>query len=500
MTRISAIAMVVGLFATVAVLRWHEGFSNVDDYLYAAQTQAYLDALPAPGGLLDAWRANGSNAPLVPTLALPLAALGDSPHWLVLVQIVPLLLLVVAARSLLGSLGLRPRSAWLAAGGIGASAPVLGYAAMYHFGLAATALTVTALAAYARSDRLARRRAAVLFGLALGLLSLTRVVAPVYVIAIVIPVAIDVLRSRAPGRLGNLLLSAGIATAVALPWWAVCGGTAWEYLTSAGYGDSPFTRSASAAEVVRERFDWTADETGWLVIVVIVVLLVPAMIRLRRDDGARRLLACLLAVCAVGMVFLATSSNAGTAFALPLVVLAACVAASGLPLLGPRARAAAIAACAAAVALPTLALLRVMPEVSVAGQPLWSKGIPAWQQARVALACADCPIPDSDELTEDVVDVVGSRPTLIVRADALLHPNGLRRHGATIAAPTVPGVVSAADLAAHRFVITGSTPAPYLPPANPFALDRLLRRAGFRPVLLRSLAPENTIAVWARSS
>ena len=164
MVRAATLGGVAAVFGAVVILRWQEGFSNVDDYLYAAQTRAYFDALPDPGALVDAWRANGSNAPALPTLALPLAAAGSSPHWLVVVQLIPLLVLVASVRSLLGSLGVAPRAAWIGAGGIGLLAPVLGYAAMYHFGLAAAACTALAFAAYARSDRLARRRPALVRG------------------------------------------------------------------------------------------------------------------------------------------------------------------------------------------------------------------------------------------------------------------------------------------------------------------------------------------------
>src|SRR5215207_8423157 len=337
MVRTATLGGVAAVFGIVVILRWQEGFSNVDDYLYAAQTRAYFDALPDPRELVDAWRANGSNAPAVPTLALPLAAVGSSPHWLVAVQLIPLLVLVASVRTLLETLGVSTRAAWIGAGGIGLLAPVMGYAAL-------------AFAAYARSDRLARRAPALVLGLALGALALTRVMAPVYVLAVAAPIAVDVLFGLDRARLANAALALLAAAVVAAPWWAVSGETAWDYLVSAGYGESVFTHEASRLEIARERFDWTADESGWLLTGLLALLLAYSVRSVWRRVEGWRLLACLLGACAVGMAALATSSNAGTAFALPFVVLGACAAVGVLRHLAPRLQRAAMAGCAAVVA------------------------------------------------------------------------------------------------------------------------------------------------------
>jgi hypothetical protein len=494
------LTVVAVVFGVIVLLRWQEGFSNVDDYLYAAQTRAYLDALPDPRDLVDAWRANGSNAPAVPTLAVPLAAISTSPDWLVLIQLVPLLVLVASVRSLLGSLGLERRAAWIAAGAIGLLAPVLSYAAMYHFGVAAAACTVLAFAAYARSDGLARPRPALVVGLALGALALTRVMAPVYVVAVTVPIAVDVLSRRDLPRLTNAGLAVLVAVVIALPWWAVSGGTAWDYLVSAGYGDTVFTHDASRLEIARERLDWTADESGWLLSVLLLLLLVRAAWSFRRGVEGWRLFGALLGACSLGMAILATSSNAGTAFALPFVVLGACAAVPALRQLRTPVRSAAIAVCAVAVAIPALALVEIVPEASLAGQPLWRQGIPGWEQARAALACDDCDIPDSDALNHDVLRVIGDGPTLIVRDDALLNPNGLRDLGpAQISAPSTPGTVSESDLATARFVIAGQTPASYLPPVDTEHLRRTLRAGGFRPEMRRRFGPYNAVVIWGRT-
>ena len=497
MARVAAIGFVCVLFAVVVLLRWEEGFSNVDDYLYAEQTRAYYEALPDPGSLYHAWRSHGSSTPALPTLAVPLVAIDSSPHWLVLVQIVPLLVLVLSVRSLLGSLGLPPRAAWICAGGVGALAPVMAYAAMYHFGLAAAAAAALAFAAYARSDRLARWRPAVVLGLGLGILALTRVVSPVYLAAVMAPIAVDVLWRIDRIRLRNAGLALSVGIVVGGPWWFYTGDLAWDYLVSAGYEESVFTVAASRPEIARERLDWTMDESGWLVSVVLAGLLVHSAVRVWRRLEAWRVTACLLGACAIGMGLLATSSNKGTAFALPFVVLGACAGLGGMRDLRPPVRKAAIAACAVAVAIPALALVRVVPGVTVADQPLWHEGIPAWEQGETALRCDGCDLPDTDALNRDVARVIGRDPTLMMRIDAVLNPNGLRYRRARIFPPATPGVVTRRELAGRRFVIAGDTPAPYAaPPLDRARFEATLRDAGYRPVLQRRLAPANTVEVW----
>jgi hypothetical protein len=96
--------------------------------------------------------------------------------------------------------------------------------------------------------------------------------------------------------------------------------------------------------------------------------------------------------------------------------------------------------------------------------------------------------------------VIRDRPTLIVRDDALLNPNGLRDLGqAQISAPATPGRVSESDLGAARFVIAGQTPAPYLPPVDTAQLHRALQAGGFRPVMQRRFGRYNAIVVWGRT-
>lgn len=501
MPRAAALSLlaVLALFAAVLAVRWHSHYSNVDDYLYALQAQGYYDGLrDGPGGLLDAWRDYGTNTPLMPMLALPVAPASTSPHVLVLVQIVPLLALVAGVRVLLGGLGVERRAAWVATAAIATLAPVLAYAAMWHFALAATACTVWVAAAYARSERLARLRPALLLGLAVGLLSLTRVMAPVYIVALAVPIAVDVLASG-PDRLrrvGHGAGAAAVAAVVAAPWWLTTGGDAFHYLRSSGYQQTVFTQDNSLLDRAVDRMEWTAEETGWLLALLLVALGVWALVCVVRRVPGWRLLAVLLGAVVVGMAFLATSSNLGTAFALPFVVLLACAVVPGLLALSRPLRTVALVASGAVLAVSLIGLVGALPKTTVADHRLWNEALPGVEQARAVLRCDDCRPPDSERLASDVFAVTGERPTLVVRDDAVLNLEGLRYAAAqrdrvaNLSSP--PG-----QLARVNYVVTGFTVGPYHPGVDVFALDARMRAAHFRPVLTKRLSRWNTVTVWA---
>jgi hypothetical protein len=491
----------------VLALRWDSHYSNSDDYLYALQTQSYYDGLRGgPGDLLDAWRLNGSNAPLVPTLAMPVAAFSTSPHALVLIQLLPLLLLVACVRVLMTELGLTGAGAWLATAAIGTLAPVLAYAAMYHYALATTACTAFAAAAYARSDRLARLRPALLLGLAVGLLAVTRVMAPVYVVALAVPIVVDVL-AGGPARLRRLGrggAAAAVAVLVAAPWWSATRDTAFDYLRDNGYQDSPFTRDASLLERVGDRLDWTAEETGWLLALLLVVLAGGALVWVLRRRGPWRLMAWLLGVSVVGMAFLSTSTNLGTAFALPFVVLLACAGAAAVARLRPRMRTVAVAASFIVLGVSLLGLFGVVPDAEVDDRALWNEALPGVQQARQVMTCDDCSPPDSEWLAGEVLDTIGDRPALITREDALLNASGLRwvasdrESTANLSAPAGFGTVPDAQLAGVDHVVTGLTLGRYQVGVDQSRLDARMRAAGFRPVYERRLASLNSVVIWGR--
>ncbi len=497
--------MVVLLFALVLAVRWRASVSNVDDYLYARQTDDLLHALAGgPRGVVAAWRTFGTSTPLVPTLALPLAAFDTSPNALVVVQLIPLVVLLVSCRALLRTLGLGPRASWAAAVLVTVAPPVLGYAAMYHFAVAAAACTALAAASYARSERLARRPASLLLGAAMGALAISRVVAPVYVAALAIPIAVDAAaeptgRQRRLGNAGLALLTAAV---VAAPWWLAAGHSAIHYLFSAGYGNSPFAGGGSRIDIARQRATWTALETGWLLAVVVVGMAAWAVVCVWRRVPEWRTLAVLIAAGVLGMVMLASSGNSGTAFSLPLYVVLACAGVGASLHLPRRLGALVVSGWAATVVLSVVALFGVVGSASVAGRPLWQTTTPGIQEARNALGCRRCRPPDTDALSARTIAVIGRRPTLLVRDDAVLNFESLRFTALTRArpvdlrAPGAPNAMSPAALRAVRYVVAGSSLGSYHD-VNPLAAFVALRAARFRQVFSERLSALNVLTVWA---
>jgi hypothetical protein len=509
------------LVALAYARRIADGVSNVDDYLYAAQTSDLLHGLSAgPSGVVEAWKQHPTNSPLVPTLATPLAAIDPDPSTLVLIQLPLMLGLLGACALLLGRLGVRGRCRWVLAAAVVVLPPVLTYSVMLSFAIAAALCTVAALASYLASDRLRRIGPAIGLGAALGLLSLTRVVAVVYLAALAVPIAVDLAvdRTDVQRRCRGGLLALAIALALALPWWLTAGPDAWHYLTDAGYSDgSVFTRGWTLPHRLTSRLTWTADESGWLIALttaaVFVVATATAVARLVRHRGAHdesegnpdRAVVLSAAVVVLGMLLLGTSSNAGTAFALPMFVMAACagvaVATSALRDADRRRRFGAVVAGGVLLFVTVGAVFLSGPPPAISGRRLWLSETPVRSQVEAAMGC-DCALPDQARLNEDIYAVIGGQRTLVLRDDAVVNPESLRfvgrRQGVQVdlLAPGGGALRDRTLLRTVRYVLAGKTAAPYLT-VDLARADQLLDRAGFRVVLERSLSPSNRVVVYA---
>jgi hypothetical protein len=370
------------------------------------------------------------------------------------------------------------------------------------------------------SDRLRRIGPAIGLGAALGLLSLSRVVAVVYLAALAVPLAVDLATDRTDGqrRCRGGLLALGIGLAIALPWWLTAGPDAWHYLSDAGYGDgSVFTRGWALPHRLASRLTWTADESGWLIALttaaVFVAASVTAVIRHARHRRGRdesegdpdRAVILVAAVVVLGMLLLGTSSNAGTAFALPMFVLAAgvgvAVATSVLRDADRRRRFGAVLAGGVLLLVTVGAVFLPEPPPAISGRRLWLSETPVRSQVKAALGC-HCALPDQARINEDISDVIGDQPTLLLRDDAVVNAESLRfagrRRGVPVdlVAPAGGPLPDRNLLASVRYVLAGTTAVPYLGIDLGRAAE-LLDEAGFRVVLELNLSPSNRVAVYA---
>jgi hypothetical protein len=288
---------------------------NFDDYLYTIQSLNLAHA-GSFTSLVHAVLHTGHEAPLVLLLAAPGALRGVDGA--VAVQL-PLLLLLTGGAWLLARRWVTPRQAALIGFVTAANQAVLGWALMLNFSVAASTLCLWSLAGYLWSDGFRRWGWSLVTGLSVGLLLVSRSLAPMYVATLVVVIGIDLVRRRRLPRV-QAGLAVLIALAVAGPWWLVSGGIALDYLKTAGYqASSGFARSGAhlTPSSILDRARWTLSDLGTLQSVILLAAPITAVVQRRRMPGALLVAGWLL----LTLVGLATSSNRGTGFGLPVVAV-----------------------------------------------------------------------------------------------------------------------------------------------------------------------------------
>lgn len=556
---VAALAGTASAWVGSYVDRLTRGMTNVDDYLYALQTLDIRDA-----GILHFWRAwlaHPTNSPLLPTLAAPLSLLDPSPTTLVWAQLPLILALVWACASLAMRCGSSRAAAWFAGATVATTVGVLKPAVILNFGLAASLFTVTALAAYFASGRFTRLWPTLAFGASCGLLLLSRVLAPVYLLALLIPIGIDLAvafraaRKRrrdgvgasrhgvgasrqgvAPSRRGGVpsgkyvALGAGLAALISVPWWLLCGTQVVGYLTGAGLSEqSFFTKRANFFERIEMRVFHTAYESGTLVVAATAVGILCAVLGLvRRAPCPRRLdsplpkgpgaaeetpprTALFVSATAAVLLFavLLTSTNLGTGFAMPALAVSGTVAAADgwdavitvtrRPL--PRIRISALlaGACCALTVLASAFQVVPIPAPTVAGTPFWRTGLQTNSQFRAALGCG-CEV-HSERLNEEIERAIPERKVMLFRSDVVVNPQSLtfeaREDGAALNARADNDVTSIGN-AHDAAVLTGTSRSPYTT-ANPQAVRDALTKGGYQLVRRWEYSPENSVELWRRT-
>jgi len=499
-TRCLVIALTVVAVVWVVLFIWrvqaHQ--PNVDDYSYASTARSLLHGDP-----ISAFLRTGQTAPLVPAMAAVGAALWGI-YGALSIEL-PLLLLLVAGSYALARMWVSPTAAMVIALVAGLNTGVLGYAMMLNFAVASTAAVIWCFVAYSRSNHLRKPRWAMIFAIAMAALALSRSMAPVYVAPLVLVVACDyVVDVRKTGDLLRwpVLTALGVVLVLAGPWWLVSGHDAIHYLLNAGYSPSSgfasrgLTLTPSAIET---RINLELSYLGRFQSLVLRGALLAAVIvafLYRRRLNAKYL--WMLAVWSVlTLLILSTSSNPGTAFGLPVVVvvIVLCGAVLGqFPMLVLR---------WAMVPLAGVVIVGLVFQFT-SSTSNWLPGPPYRLQVVEAGGTSRT---DVGLITSQVADAIGRARTVLVRNDPIVNENGLHWERGTQTGVLRPPFGQAGTAGAISYLrdanalITGSSIfSSFLVSLDQVAIDKAALRDGYRPYKVWVVSRYNNIVVWRRGS
>lgn len=486
------------------------GGSNVDDFLYASLTLT-MGRPWRPAAWMDSVLSTGSISPLVPALT-SLTRLDATPYMSTVTQLILLSLLFWSSRGIAHQLQ-EPHPTLLA---LAASTfpAMIGWAAMFHFAVATSALLTACVWTYVASEGLTKWGTTLLFGCSLGALTLARSVAVVYVVALLIAVAWHWLRQpHDVRRVRGLAIASTAMLLIAAPWWLRSGSRAIHYLMAAGYDSaSGFAPDATVPERVATRVVHTITEWGWPVVVTLALLvtlwIASAVIEQKSPtevtvvvSPTRDLRRMLLLLVGAGLAILSSSSNLGTAFSLPFAPLVIVAIASGTARLrgqwSPR------------LALASLAILATF----TIGTSLLSISLPTADAMRLDVSwhsmLHDAGWSEGDrgpeEVHRDMVAALQGRDVLVLRDDALFNVNGLS-YTSEFVGPSLgeirvapygePGWVPSESDLGGAIVIDGSSPAGYHTLSSDMVATRL-RELNYAVACETQLGARNTIKLWA---
>jgi hypothetical protein len=350
---------------------------------------------------------------------------------------------------------------------------------------------------------------------------------------------------------------------IAGPWWLVSGETAFHYLRTVGYEPSSGGVSSSAhlsLHSISQRIRWTLGDLGTFQSLILVAAPITAVLHRRRMPGSLPVVGWL----GLTLMGLATSSNVGTGFGLPLVAVAialggavvftrskpqASVASTsagdtghssswrkrGLVLAGTLASAILVLAflvgaidtnggadlswpavavlvvvVGALMTFRSIAAVLIVTVIAVGFAAEWSGGLSAsWfgpPYRRMALqSTSGAPAPNIDAVHRAVARAIAGHPTLLVRDDDLLNWNGLTYTAATehLAQSLVPAPYGDA-----RAGVQGLADAQLLiggvspAPYHDYTstVEAAAASDGWTKIRSWSLACGNTIDLWAKAA
>ena len=454
---ITVLAVMAVVWVVLFVVRVQAHQPNVDDYLYAYTAKS----LYVSGDPFSAFLHTGQTSPLVPAMA----ALGADVRGIygALAVELPLVLLLVAGNFVLARVWVSPVAAMVVALVAGLNIEVLNYAMLLNFAIASTAAVVWCFASYLRSNHLRDWRWALTFAIALSALALSRSMALVYVAPLALVVACDYLLDvRRNGHFWRwpALLALGSLLVLAGPWWMVSGHAALHYLLNAGYNPSSGYLTASQGfdltlSGLHRRITYELTELGWsqswvLGGAVVATAVVAALGRRRLNW---RSLWMLSVWSVLTLLLLSTSSNFGTAFGLPVLVVVVVLCGSVLGQFPTTALRWALVPLAAVVAVGlafqfTSSISEWWPGPTYRSQVINAGGT---NRTNVGL------------ITAQVARAVGKTPTVLGLSDPIVNVNGLGWE--------LDGNISAL-LAPHSGQTATAAAVSYLPPRMPSSPER----------------------------
>jgi 4-amino-4-deoxy-L-arabinose transferase-like glycosyltransferase len=550
----ASVAVILAVLHVLWLARFRWGYiTDWDEAGYISQALHDVEGLTrGPIQFVDAvGHSFGPYPPVVPVSAVPLLLLfGRSADVAQLTIPIYSVLLVLATYGVARHL-MAARWAALAALCLGTAPVVSDYSRLFHFAVPAAALLTAALWALLNSAGLRRTGWVATAGVLLALMLTARTMTVSYLPGVALGTVVPILVQREDRRLRirNLVVLWAVALAIAALWWVPAWDHVTGYLTSTGYGSEAAGYGVQHS-VLSVDF-WTVElqaVANYLYLPLLLTILVCfvtaaafAVIKAGKGEpwrsNVRRWLtsdAFLLVTVVVGGYFALTStSNQGTAFALPwlpaLVVLGV-AAATTVPARSLRVGLAVllVAVCALNTAMKNGVSTRlstpISTEVPLIGTVTVLDGRDLLYAASDGLGYPVRPPPSrlpamhkrwstlndrlmrfmtsyAEERTREPVIVVGTgdyfiNETRLALASELIFQRrpdlGLIRGPAT-------GESYRSQLADYNFLITSEPPrAQSSVPANPFVLADSALRVGFRPVETLHAPDGRRVAVWWR--
>jgi 4-amino-4-deoxy-L-arabinose transferase-like glycosyltransferase len=335
--------LVIIIFVFTAInVRWiwifrHNQPFDIDEAGYLGLSLINFHALLADGiiGWLRAVGAPSMHAPLTPALSSIIYVLsGPKPIAGFVVTVLAGVVTILASFNLGNSVGGR-RFGTLTGILVATSPIIINYSRSYIFALPATAVTTVALFALLRSERLAKIRWAVIFGLCLGLMPLMRTMTIAFVPALFLAAATQVIaRPFDRRRLYALGGSFVIAIVSAGTWLIPNGLLVFSYLVTFGYGSRAieygpqyslltfdawlYTFKLLAAYIYISQLLFVTMGAALLAILVLRSAMVSGVAPTCRKIISSPLFPSVVLV-GLGLTALTSSGNKGNAFVAPLV-------------------------------------------------------------------------------------------------------------------------------------------------------------------------------------